>query len=307
MNRKVAKHVLVLVTLTLVLVLSALPASAFVDEGSTTTVAGSFVYAPTPVFQWSQGNYAFMYGTDTAVWEGDLTGTSTEDYVAVIHSSGYAIYHGTVTFTGSLAGREGTLEILFEGTTPGPFDQWSGTWEVTGGTGELANAHGEGTFWNTVILNLAYSGEITFDTAQDHIVDIAATDDRFETLAAAVTYAGLADALSAGEWTVFAPTDAAFAKLDLNADNIASAFSKEELTDVLLYHVLDEAVSSADAKAMVGDITMANGKLAGLKYYDGNLYVNDDSKVIGPSILASNGYIHVVDTVILPPWPREPD
>jgi uncharacterized surface protein with fasciclin (FAS1) repeats len=217
------------------------------------------------------------------------------------------LYHGTVSFDGSVRGRQGTLEILFNGTTPGPPDQYSGTWEVTGGTGELANAHGSGTFWNTMVFHIAYSGQITFDTVQHDIVDIAAADSRFETLVAAVTYAGLGDALSAGEWTVFAPTDAAFAKLDLNAGNIASTFSKEELADVLLYHVLDEGVSSADAKAMVGDITMANGRLAGLKVYNGDLYLNDDSKVVSPSILASNGYIHVVDTVILPPWPRDLD
>jgi uncharacterized surface protein with fasciclin (FAS1) repeats len=49
---------------------------------------------------------------------------------------------------------------------------------------------------------------------------------------------------------------------------------------------------------------MANGKLAGLKFFDGSLYVNDDSKVIIADIVAPNGVIHVVDTVILPPWPR---
>jgi len=141
-------------------------------------------------------------------------------------------------------------------------------------------------------------------TEESTIVEIAVADGRFDTLVAAVTYTGLADALSGGEWTVFAPTDAAFAKLDLNADNIASAFTKEELTDILLYHALEGKVSSAEAKAAVGDITMANGDVAGLKYYDGDLYVNDDAKVIIPNILASNGYIHVVDTVILPPWPR---
>jgi uncharacterized surface protein with fasciclin (FAS1) repeats len=171
----------------------------------------------------------------------------------------------------------------------------------------LANAQGEGTFRNTVIFTLAYSGEITFDTAQEPIVDLVVADDRFDTLAAAVTHAGLADALSSGDWTVFAPTDAAFAKLGLTADNIAGAFSEEALADILLYHALEGSVSSADAKAMVGDITMANGGLAGLKVYEGDLYVNDDSRVTGPSILASNGYIHVVDTVILPPWPREPE
>ena len=70
------------------------------------------------------------------------------------------------------------------------------------------------------------------------IVDIAVNDGRFTTLVAAVVAADLVEALSGGEWTVFAPTDAAFAKLGLNADNIASAFSKAELTDILLYHVL---------------------------------------------------------------------
>ena len=139
------------------------------------------------------------------------------------------------------------------------------------------------------------------------IVDIAVADGRFETLVAAVQAAGLVDALDSGEWTVFAPTDDAFAKLDLNADNVASAFSKEELTDILLYHALEGSVSSAEAIASQGDITMANGKIAGLKFYDGDLYVNDDAKVIIPDILADNGVIHVVDTVILGPWPRPAD
>jgi uncharacterized surface protein with fasciclin (FAS1) repeats len=136
------------------------------------------------------------------------------------------------------------------------------------------------------------------------IVDIAVSDGRFTTLVAAVQAAGLVETLQGGEWTVFAPTDEAFAKLDLNADNIASAFSKEELTDILLYHVLEGSVSSGEAKTMLGDITMANGQIAGLKFYDGNLYVNDDSKVIIQDIVASNGVIHVVDTVILGPWPK---
>jgi uncharacterized surface protein with fasciclin (FAS1) repeats len=136
------------------------------------------------------------------------------------------------------------------------------------------------------------------------IVDIAVSDGRFTTLVAAVQAAGLVETLQGGEWTVFAPTDAAFAKLDLNADNIASAFSEEELTDILLYHVLEGEVSSAEAKTMQGDIRMANGELAGLKFFDGHLYVNDDSKVIIQDIVASNGVIHVVDTVILGPWPR---
>jgi transforming growth factor-beta-induced protein len=136
------------------------------------------------------------------------------------------------------------------------------------------------------------------------IVEIAVADGRFDTLVAAVVAADLAGALSGGEWTVFAPTDDAFAKLGLNADNIATAFSKAELTDILLYHVLTEEIFSDKALTLLGDVTMANGQEAGLKYFDGELYVNDDAKVIIPDINASNGAIHVVDTVILGPWPK---
>jgi len=136
------------------------------------------------------------------------------------------------------------------------------------------------------------------------IVEIAVGDGRFDTLVAAVVAADLADALSGGEWTVFAPTDAAFAKLGLDADNIADAFTKAELTDILLYHALDSEVTSAKAKTLLGDVTMANGQRAGLKYFDGSLWVNDDSRVIIPDIIATNGVVHVVDTVILGPWPR---
>ena len=78
---------------------------------------------------------------------------------------------------------------------------------------------------------------------QQSIVDIAVSDGRFDTLAAAVVAAELDGALSGGEWTVFAPTDDAFAKLGLDAGNIADAFSKEDLTDILLYHALTSNVS----------------------------------------------------------------
>lgn len=139
---------------------------------------------------------------------------------------------------------------------------------------------------------------------EQSIVDIAVSDGRFDTLVAAVVAAELDGALSGGEWTVFAPTDEAFAKLGLDAGNVAGAMSKEDLTDILLYHVLTSSVSSGEAKGLLGDVTMANGKIAGLKYFDDSLWVNDDSRVIIQDIVASNGTIHVVDNVILPPWPR---
>ncbi len=142
---------------------------------------------------------------------------------------------------------------------------------------------------------------------EQNIVEIAVEDGRFSTLIAAATAAGLADTLQGGEWTVFAPTDDAFAKLGLNADNVATEFSAAELTDILLYHVLEGDVGLDKAKTKLGDITMANGALAGLKFFDDSLWVNDDSRVIIPDILAENGRVHVVDTVILGPWPRPAD
>jgi uncharacterized surface protein with fasciclin (FAS1) repeats len=141
-------------------------------------------------------------------------------------------------------------------------------------------------------------------SAGSTIVDLAVADGRFTTLVAAVQATGLAEALSGGEWTVFAPTDAAFAKLDLNADNSADAFTTAELTDILLYHAISAEVKSDAALNLLGDVYMANGQKAGLKYVDGSLFVNDESKVIIADIDASNGVIHAVDTVILGPWPK---
>ena len=137
------------------------------------------------------------------------------------------------------------------------------------------------------------------------IAGIAIADGRFDTLVAAAVAAGLADDLAGGEWTVFAPTDEAFAKLGLTPDNVASTFSKDELVDTLLYHVLVGSNSTAELKSMLGNVVMANGKQAGLKFYEDHVYVNDDSMVIIENIIADNGTIHAVDNVILPPWPRE--
>ena len=136
------------------------------------------------------------------------------------------------------------------------------------------------------------------------IAGIAAADSRFDTLAAAVVAAGLADDLSSGEWTLFAPDDDAFAKMGLNADNIATQYSQEQLSSLLLYHAMSGNNSIAQLKGKLGDVTMANGQLAGLKFYEDNLYVNDDSKVVTENIITDNGTIHVVDNLVTPPWPR---
>jgi transforming growth factor-beta-induced protein len=136
------------------------------------------------------------------------------------------------------------------------------------------------------------------------IAGIAVMDGRFDTVVAAAVASGLVDDLAGGEWTAFVPTDEAFAKLGLTPDNIASEFTQQELADLLLYHLMEGDLSTAQLKGMLGNVIMANGQQAGLKYYEDNIYVNDDSKVIEENIVTDNGTIHVVDNVILPPWPR---
>ena len=142
---------------------------------------------------------------------------------------------------------------------------------------------------------------------ENSIAGIAVKDGRFDTVVAAAVASGLVDDLAGGEWTAFVPTDEAFARLGITADNVASQFSQDELADLLLYHLLVGNNSTAQLKAKLGNVTMANGRQAGLKFYEDHIYVNDDSMVIQENIITDNGTIHVVDNVILPPWPRADD
>jgi transforming growth factor-beta-induced protein len=133
------------------------------------------------------------------------------------------------------------------------------------------------------------------------IVDTAVADGRFKTLAAALTAAGLVDTLKgAGPFTVFAPTDEAFAKLPAGTlDELLKPENKQKLTDILLYHVVSGKVMAAD----VGKLTSAKtvlGKDVMVKVDMGNVYINE-SKVVITDIETSNGVIHVIDSVLLPP------
>ncbi|GEM_PF-824552 len=145
----------------------------------------------------------------------------------------------------------------------------------------------------------------TADAAQpgnQSIVDIAIAVNEdtgeFSTLIAALTAAGLVDALSANtQYTVFAPTDEAFADIGLNAGNIGG-LDEEFLTDVLLYHVTNgRRISQSLLRAR--QLTMLNGDRAYLSF-DGETLKIDGASVVGADISASNGVIHIVDTVLLP-------
>jgi transforming growth factor-beta-induced protein len=133
------------------------------------------------------------------------------------------------------------------------------------------------------------------------IVDIAVADGRFTTLVAAVQAAGLVDTLKgAGPFTVFAPTDEAFAKLPAGTvETLLKPENLEQLKSILLYHVVAGKVMAADVVKLTTADTVL-GKPVTIKVDMGNVYIND-AKVILTDIETSNGVIHVIDAVLLPP------
>lgn len=133
------------------------------------------------------------------------------------------------------------------------------------------------------------------------IVEVAAGNESFSTLVQAIEAAGLAETLSAaGPYTVFAPTNDAFAALpEGTLDQLLQPENQETLTQVLTYHVLPQAVPAADV--MPGDVATVAGPPITITVDDaGNVMVNE-ATVLQTDVQASNGVIHVIDQVLLPP------
>lgn len=131
------------------------------------------------------------------------------------------------------------------------------------------------------------------------IVATAVEAGSFNTLAKALTEAGLIETLQGkGPFTVFAPTDEAFAKLPKGTVE-ALLKDKEALTNVLLYHVVSGKVMSGDVVKLNSAATI-QGSSVKIKVVDGKVMIND-AQVISADVNASNGVIHVIDKVILPP------
>jgi uncharacterized surface protein with fasciclin (FAS1) repeats len=150
----------------------------------------------------------------------------------------------------------------------------------------------------------AVEEETVVEEGPGTIVDVAVAADDFNTLVAAVTAAGLVDTLSGdGPVTVFAPTDEAFAALP---PGLVEALLEEENLDILVqiltYHVVSGAVFAADVvERGSGDVASVEGSaIAVVVNEDGTVTVND-ANVVTVDIEASNGVIHVIDAVILPP------
>jgi uncharacterized surface protein with fasciclin (FAS1) repeats len=144
-------------------------------------------------------------------------------------------------------------------------------------------------------------GSASAYAADKDIVDTAVAAGQFKTLAAALTAAGLVHTLKGpGPFTVFAPTDGAFAKLPAGTlDTLLKPESKAKLTAILTYHVVAGKVMAADVVKLKQAKTI-NGAMDAVKVDGGTVMINN-AKVTTADIAASNGVIHVIDTVLLPP------
>ena len=133
------------------------------------------------------------------------------------------------------------------------------------------------------------------------IVDTAVSNGSFKTLATALQAAGLVETLKgAGPFTVFAPTDAAFAKLPSGTlDGLLKPENKAKLTSILTYHVVSGKVNAADVIKMTSAKTIEGQSILIKVLPDGAVMV-DNAKVIQTDIACSNGVIHVIDTVLMP-------
>jgi len=132
------------------------------------------------------------------------------------------------------------------------------------------------------------------------IVQTAVAAGSFKTLATALDAAGLVDTLKGtGPFTVFAPTDEAFAKLPAGTiENLLKPENKEKLIAILTYHVVAGSVFAKDV-ATLQEAKTVNGQSAGIQVSDRGVMV-DNATVIKTDIKASNGVIHVIDTVLIP-------
>ena len=148
---------------------------------------------------------------------------------------------------------------------------------------------------------LAFAGSaVAADSQKADIVDTAVAAGKFKTLVAAVQAAGLVDTLkSDGPFTVFAPTDEAFAKLPAGTlDELLKPENKTKLQNILKYHVVPGAYKASDVMGIDSAETALGQKVA-ISHKSGSVMI-DNATVIAADVMAANGVIHVIDTVILP-------
>jgi uncharacterized surface protein with fasciclin (FAS1) repeats len=164
-----------------------------------------------------------------------------------------------------------------------------------------------------LILTIAMTvGLSTNSSAQGTVVDVAVGNEDFSTLVAALTAADLVSALQAeGPFTVFAPTDAAFAKIDSETLNsLLKVENKKALANILTYHVVSGKLTATDVVAALEkgngmvELNALNGQVLTVMQKDGKILLKDTngnySEIVATDVMGSNGVIHVIDTVVMP-------
>jgi uncharacterized surface protein with fasciclin (FAS1) repeats len=151
-----------------------------------------------------------------------------------------------------------------------------------------------------IFLLITSSGIAMAGGHMKNLVETAASNDAFKTLVAAVKAAGLVGTLAGkGPFTVFAPTDEAFAKLpDGTVESLLKPENKEKLISILTYHVIPGKVMSKDIKPSQM-VKTVNGQQVSIKLSYGKVSV-EGANVTAADVEADNGVIHIIDTVILP-------
>lgn len=149
-------------------------------------------------------------------------------------------------------------------------------------------------------------------TAQETIVDVAVSNENFSTLVAALTAGDLVEALQGdGPFTVFAPTNDAFAKIDKDAlANLLKPENKKALANILTYHVIPGKLMASDVVAALKEgkgkveVKALNGTVLTVMQKDGKIWLKDQagnySEITATDVAGSNGVIHVIDTVVMP-------
>ncbi|MFQ3334988.1 MAG: putative surface protein with fasciclin (FAS1) repeats [Candidatus Arcticimaribacter sp.] len=161
----------------------------------------------------------------------------------------------------------------------------------------------------TTVLFMIFSGNVV---AQDTVVDIAVGNEDFSTLVKALKAADLVGALnSEGPFTVFAPTNDAFAKIDSKTLNsLLEVENKKSLANILTYHVISGKIVASDVVAALKkgnglvELTALNGQVISVIEKDGKIWLKDSnenySEITSTDIMGSNGVIHVIDSVVMP-------
>ena len=148
--------------------------------------------------------------------------------------------------------------------------------------------------------------------AQGTIVDVAVGNEDFSTLVTALKAADLVGALQGdGPFTVFAPTNDAFAKLDPNTlSSLLEAKNQKALANILTYHVISGKLTATDVVSALEsgngsvDLTALNGQVINVMQKDGKIWLKDlngnYSEIVATDVMGSNGVIHVINTVVMP-------